>query len=378
LHPTRQRLLWIFTLIILIVSAIPSFSIVIGKESSFYTESFTITLYRDGLAHISHIIRVNDIVPEVSLPLLSESVNNILVLDENETLLEYEIDGSNITIFTLGAEKVTLEYETWLLTSMKAGVWTLSFQNPYNATVKLPEYAEVVFISDAPLSIDTEGNRIMLHLSPGVWEISYILPFAPSANFKVSHLKISPEEAEPGEDVTISVLVTNIGDEKGFYDVILKVNGSVEDVKSITLDAGKSINIKFRVSKKETGTYIVEVDGLKKEFRIKERQFVVTLNHMILISVIVASVVVAAFASTWRRRKPSIKKILKKNPHLRKEERNVLVFLAENNGRAFESEIRQRFPEIPRTTLWRLIRRLEKEEIVKIRRIGRENLVELR
>ncbi|MEX2690787.1 MAG: hypothetical protein Q6351_010795, partial [Candidatus Njordarchaeum guaymaensis] len=85
MHPTRQSLLWIFTLIILIVSAIPSFSIVIGKESSFYTESFTITLYRDGLAHISHIIRVNDIVPEVSLPLLSESVNNILVLDENET-----------------------------------------------------------------------------------------------------------------------------------------------------------------------------------------------------------------------------------------------------------------------------------------------------
>ena len=362
----------------MIVSAIPSFSIVIGQESSFYTESFTITLYRDGLAHIRHIIRVNDIVPEVSLPLLSESVNNILVLDENETLLEYEIDGSNITIFTLGARKVTLEYETWLLTSMKAGVWTLSFQNPYNATVKLPEYAEVIFINDAPLSIDAEGNRIMLHLSPGVWEISYILPIAPSANFKVSHLKISPEEAEPGEDVTISVLVTNVGDRKGFYDVILKVNGSVEDVKSITLDAGKSINIKFRVSKKETGTYIVEVDGLKKEFRIKERRFVVTLNHMILISVIVVSVIAAAFAFTWRRRKPSIEKILKKNPHLREEERNVLVFLAENNGRAFESEIRQRFPEIPRTTLWRLIRRLEKEEIVKIRRIGRENLVELR
>lgn len=379
MHPTKQSLLWIFTLIILIVSAIPSFSIVIGQESSFYTESFTITLYRDGLAHISHIIRVNDIVPEVSLPLLSESVNNILVLDENETLLEYEIDGSNITIFTLGAEKVTLEYETWLLTSMKAGVWTLSFQNPYNATVKLPEYAEVVFISDAPLSIDTEGNRIVLHLSPGVWEISYILPIAPSANFKISHLKVSPEEAEPGEDVTISVLVTNIGDEKGFYDVTLKVNGSVEDVKSITLDAGKSINIKFRVSKKETGTYIVEVDGLKSEFRVKESQPTATsLKYVILTSVIVALVAVAVFALARRRRKPSIEKILKKNPHLREEERDVLAFLAKNSGRAFESEIRQRFPEIPRTTLWRLIRRLEKEEIVRIRRIGRENLVELR
>jgi len=379
LHPAGQRLLWISFLIVLLIFVDPVFSSIVGKELGFHTESFTITLYRDGLAHISHIIRVDDITPEVSLFLLSESVDNVLVLDENETLLDYEIDGSNITIFTLGAERVALEYDTWSLTSMNAGVWTLSFQNRYNATIKLPEYAEVIFINDTPSSIDAEGNRILLHLPPGIWEISYILSIIPSINFEISNLKISPEEAESGENVTISVSIMNIGGEKGSFDVILKVNGSVEDVRSITLDAGESINVGCRGAREKTGIYIVEVDGLKGKFRVKERlPIVFSLNYILFISAVITLVAVAVFVLAQRRRKPNVEKILEKNPHLREEEKDVLLFLAENDGRAFESEIRQRFPEIPRTTLWRLIRRLEKEEIVKIRRIGRENLVELR
>ena len=43
----------------------------------------------------------------------------------------------------------------------------------------------------------------------------YSLPIP--AKFEVSNLTVSPSEVEPGEEVTISATVTNIGDESGSY-----------------------------------------------------------------------------------------------------------------------------------------------------------------
>lgn len=60
------------------------------------------------------------------------------------------------------------------------------------------------------------------------------------------------------------------------------------------------------------------------------------------------------------------------------EEAEVLRFIRERGGRALEAELRERFPYIPRTTMWRLIRRLEKKGIVRVRKVGLQNLVELK
>jgi len=69
---------------------------------------------------------------------------------------------------------------------------------------------------------------------------------------------------------------------------------------------------------------------------------------------------------------------LKSNPYLRDEDKKVIMFIAEKGGKAFEAEIRSHFPDKPRTSLWRLIKRLEKLDTVKVRRVGLENQVELK
>jgi hypothetical protein len=69
--------------------------------------------------------------------------------------------------------------------------------------------------------------------------------------------------------------------------------------------------------------------------------------------------------------------ILVERPHLRPEDQQVLKFLAEKEGAAFESEIRSEF-QIPKTTIWRLVKRLEREELVEIRKAGGQNLIKLR
>jgi uncharacterized membrane protein len=62
---------------------------------------------------------------------------------------------------------------------------------------------------------------------------------------------------------------------------------------------------------------------------------------------------------------------------LRPEEVQVIRFLAEKNGTAFEAELYEKL-NLPRTTAWRLLKRLEKMEIVDIRKSRRQNIVAIR
>jgi uncharacterized membrane protein len=69
--------------------------------------------------------------------------------------------------------------------------------------------------------------------------------------------------------------------------------------------------------------------------------------------------------------------MISKKPYLREEDKQMLDFLVSKEGSAFESEIRNKLV-LPRTSLWRLIKRLERDELVEVRKIGGQNLIKLR
>lgn len=62
---------------------------------------------------------------------------------------------------------------------------------------------------------------------------------------------------------------------------------------------------------------------------------------------------------------------------LKDDEKKVIEFIKKNGNRALEAELRETFPDIPRTSMWRLLKRLEKQGIIRIRRVGLQNLIEL-
>ncbi|MFX0200370.1 MAG: helix-turn-helix transcriptional regulator [Candidatus Hodarchaeota archaeon] len=263
-------------------------------EDEMVVESTKLIVYRDGTVHLRHIIRINETDPAITLPLFSSSIDNVIIVDENKSVLYYSKDGSNLTIFTLGTKTVYLEYDTSSLTNKEAEVWTLVIDNPYNSTIYLPEESTIIYFSESPNAIEMEDNKMVLFLLPGHWEISYILPLA-----------TSDEPTENGE-----------------YSSTIPVE------------------------------YLIVI--------------IIALVLFLLLAFILV-----------RKRGPNVEKIFKAHPQLRQEEKDVVLFLAENKGKAFEAEIRKRFPDLPRTSLWRLVRRLEKLEIVKIKKIGLGNRVEL-
>ncbi len=73
----------------------------------------------------------------------------------------------------------------------------------------------------------------------------------------------------------------------------------------------------------------------------------------------------------------NVDKVFEREKHLRPEEVDVIHFLAEKHGTAFEAEIYEKL-NLPRTTTWRLLRRLEKMEIVMVQKSRRQNIVSIR
>jgi len=64
-------------------------------------------------------------------------------------------------------------------------------------------------------------------------------------------------------------------------------------------------------------------------------------------------------------------------PDLRDDDKEILAFLQSNGGQAFESELRKKFLQ-PKTTMWRAIRRLERQEIIEVIKKDMQNLIKLR
>ncbi|ABK78496.1 uncharacterized membrane-associated protein [Cenarchaeum symbiosum A] len=63
-------------------------------------------------------------------------------------------------------------------------------------------------------------------------------------------------------------------------------------------------------------------------------------------------------------------------PDLREDDRAIVSFIFRNGGRAMESEIRKRFLQ-PRTTMWRALKRLERNGIINIEKRDQQNVVTL-
>jgi uncharacterized membrane protein len=71
-----------------------------------------------------------------------------------------------------------------------------------------------------------------------------------------------------------------------------------------------------------------------------------------------------------------LEKMFNQHDQLRMDEKEVLKFISEAEAGVFVSEIRQRF-DMPKSSAWRMIRRLENEELIEASPIGRETFVQI-
>lgn len=64
-------------------------------------------------------------------------------------------------------------------------------------------------------------------------------------------------------------------------------------------------------------------------------------------------------------------------PDMREDDKEIIKFISANGGESLESDLRKKFLQ-PRTTMWRAVKRLEREGVIEISKKDLQNLIKLK
>ncbi len=282
-----------------------------------YVQATSINVSAEGDAVINQTLVMPQNTTEVTIPLLSAQIGDILAVDQVGTPASYEISGANITIYTLGDSFIDLTYYTSSLTMKQGSVWSVDYTWGSNSTLELPPQSTILSLSSTPLSTSNQGGVPVLVLGPGTWDVSYGLPIA-----------VSQSQTSTSKSGTESSSSTGSGT-------------GASAVSSGTSSSSSSGN-----PQTTPGTA----------------------------TLILAAIVLAAatgFLVLRRTRSVSAGSAV-----LRPDDIEMLRFIRDKGGKVVEAEIRERF-SVPRTTAWRQAKRLEQLGYIRVSKLGSQNQLEL-
>jgi uncharacterized membrane protein len=113
------------------------------------------------------------------------------------------------------------------------------------------------------------------------------------------------------------------------------------------------------------------------------------LIYGVLGAIVVAAIIILIFLFVRSKRKVQVAEVTKEkrqidserifmvHTDLLPEEKQAIRFLAKNSGEAFEADLYSGL-KLPRATVWSLIKRLEKMDIIERTKFRRQNLVRIK
>ncbi len=182
-------------------------------------------------------------------------------------LYEYSQNPSLFTISPPG--KLALSYDLSDLPPNSLSV----FSAYYDAQKGWVELAPGDISKSGKLTVEISSSlilTIMVELgpppspSPGPGPV----PSPAEPCFRPSNLVIEPGEVEPRQEISISLIVANIGSAAGTCTLELKVDGEVRSVKSVSLEPGESQVVSFSIIEAMVGEHVVEIADLEGDFTI--------------------------------------------------------------------------------------------------------------
>ncbi len=300
----------------LLVASMIIVATIMPIQSSFSSPRILdLIIYPDGSTHVSIEIDVDPFVTDYELDLFGSTIDNFIAIGENEFLLTSDVVGNFALIETFGSSVISVEYDIHDLISKQGRVWTFSLDAPSDFTLLLPKNSVIVGMTNLPINMEIVDDKNQLTLSSGNVEINYLFSTIPTT---------------PNLIDTINPTLT-------------------PDYLSYALIGGV-------VAAAVVGITIIIRSKQKIVKPIQDQQLTQTTQKIETID-----------AET----------IFKLRPDIREDDKEIVKFISDNGGQAFESELRKKFLQ-PRTTMWRAVKRLERNEIIEIEKKDLQNLVKLR
>jgi uncharacterized membrane protein len=312
----------------LIIAGLMIVALTMPIQTSFgSTRILDLTLYSDGSAHVSSQLEIDPLDPDYEVSLFGSSIDNFVVVGENGFLLSSEIIDDKAMIDTFGSSSISIDYDIHDLISKEGRVWTFTLDSPTDYSLLMPPNSIIVGMDALPSNMDLINDQTKLDLSSGLFEINYIfgstqppITQPPITQPPITQPPITTPE-QPNNDISTIALV---------------------GVPVAAAIAGVAIVIKRKQTKSSS---VIQTES------VSESQIKTDMTDT--------------------------ENIFNLRPDMREDDKEIIKFISANGGEALESDLRKKFLQ-PRTTMWRAVKRLERQGVIEIFKKDLQNLVKLK
>jgi uncharacterized membrane protein len=316
----------------LLIAGLMVVALTIPIQTSFSsTRMLDLTLYSDGSAHISSQIDVDPLDPDFEVSLFGPSIDNFVVVGENGFLLSSEIIDDKAMIDTFGSSSITVDYDIHDLISKEGRVWTFTLDSPTDYSLLMPTNSIIVGMDALPSNMDLVNDQTKLVLSSGFSEINYIFGTTTTPPTTTPPTTTPPTTTPP---TTTPPTTTPPTIDIATYALIgAPVAAAI---------AGAIIMIKRKQTKSLSVTQTEVIPESQTKINSSDTESIFNLR-----------------------------------PDMREDDKEIIKFISANGGEALESDLRKKFLQ-PRTTMWRAVKRLERQGVIEISKKDLQNLVKLK
>jgi uncharacterized membrane protein len=272
-------------------------------------------IYPDGTTHVSAEVDLDPLSTDYELELFGSAIDNFVAVGENQFLLSSTIIGASALIETFGSSTITVEYDIHDLVSKQGRVWTFSLDTPSDFTLLLPKNSAIVGMTNLPINMEITNEQNLLTLPGGNTEIDYLFSTTDANNPPTLPTASEPDSTDLLVLISIALLAA--------------------------VGAGTILFIKKTKQTKSLPAL---------ETASSPKTTVTSLDPETIFSL---------------------------RPDIREYDKEIVKFIFDSGGEVFESNLRKKFLQ-PRTTMWRAVKRLERNGIIEIEKKDLQNLVKLR
>ncbi|MBM3904729.1 MAG: hypothetical protein FJ357_06315 [Thaumarchaeota archaeon] len=357
-------------------------TVVLPAQSFGSLRAVDFTVYPDGTTHISQQSSADPTEPELKVTLFGKSIDNFVVQDEDGLLLSFEIDSKGATIQTFGASSVSIEYDSYDLVSKKGKIWTFAIDSPIDYTITMPDEATVVDIAN-PDSIDTIDEK-RISLLKGKNQIEYFFSTsgpALSALNAINEVKSLIEKAS-GKNIDMTSAQEKLDLAIFAYD-----NKKYADAEDLALESSALAQQKIDESEKNSQNSATNPIDWFKDNIAGIATSIVAIGGAVSVLTILLKKTKSAVKKTMRpllskddedsEPEPEVDSDEIVTQEMREDDKQLVSYLEKNGGQAFERDLRKKFL-LPRTTMWRAVKRLERQGVIEIEKKDFQNLVRLK
>ncbi len=416
MSPTRIVLL-------LILSASLFVSAAQGQDYSPVT--MVIDVYSDGSVNVEYVVEPEPTLARVNVTMPGEPYLDVLVVDPDGVIMDWDPVDGGVEVDSFGANEITISYSTQSLTNKMGSMWAVSVSSQVNAVITLPRDAVLVGISPAPSGITIVDGKATITMPPGASSVSYILG---STGTREHALVLLNNAEDMVNEVRLKGVVVDAAQEilegarEAYADGLFAQSEqlslqSVETARDTEEAADEAMNaIEEAEDIIETKTGQIGAEALTEANQLleeateayeageygdsltkAEQAYDAALSSqpetggnqtLIMLGIAAAALLVAGYIY-MNRRKPGLPAkpetqapqvdldaVFRNNPHLRTDDKAILRYVQESGG-AFITEVRERF-DVPKSSAWRMVKRLEEEGLLEVSTVGRETYLQLK